>query len=83
MNTTPFTGASGQAEYLQRMLEEVPVALIHLESVRNQANQLVDLHVQYVNSLAARFVGRFTAGEVLGKRWSAISDSDLHAQLYR
>ncbi|GAB3508619.1 hypothetical protein GCM10027341_44650 [Spirosoma knui] len=83
MNTTPITGASGQAEYLQRLLEEVPVALIHLESVRDQADQLIDLHVHYVNSRAVQFIGRLAAEEVRGKRWSAISASDLHTQLYR
>jgi PAS domain S-box-containing protein len=83
MNTTLTTGSFVQAGYLRRLLEQVPVALVHVQTIRDSADQLIDLQISFINTQAATFLGSQTPDDLFGKRWSAVLTTDAGTLFYK
>ncbi|MFD2572764.1 PAS domain-containing protein [Spirosoma soli] len=73
MNTALPADSLVPSGYLQHLLEAIPTAVIHLEAIRDDRNQLIDFNVYYSNTAGATIIGNHKPEAIIGKRWTALS----------
>lgn len=69
MNGPEPTGLLNQSDYFHTLTDQIPIAIIHYEAVRDDRGQIVDFRFHYINQAGAQLTQR-TPDQIIGRTLS-------------